>query len=161
MSAKNNLIREMQRIAAKKLRNTRGVPKNMGDKVELIDLAFGRAEILADFEKWCDDPSQHHTSFPVTEYLRGVDARLGNDARVSPEDERVTELRGLTFSLTQVMPRLSGVRNLLALHSFEDIKAALLEYLPTVGEDKMESAVRNFYDDLGATAVIYARRNRK
>jgi hypothetical protein len=161
MSAKNNLIREMQRIAARILRNTRGVPKNMGDKVELIDLAFGRAEILADFEKWCEDSEQHHTSFPVTEYLRGIDARLGNDSRVAPDDDRVSELRGLTFNLTQVMPRLSAVRSLLALHSLEEIKEALTEFLPTVAEGNMEKAMRNFYDDLGATAVIYVRRNRK
>ena len=156
-----SLIKDMQRIAAKKLRNTRGVPKNLKEKLELIDLAFGKAEVLTDFEKWCDENADRNLPYPVTEYIRRIDARLGTATTVEKADERVTELRALTFSLTQVMPRLEGVRNLLAIHTLEEIKDALIEYLPTVAEGKMENAVRNFYDDLGATAVIYARRNRK
>lgn len=159
--SKSNLIKDLQRIAAKTLRNTRGVPKSMGEKVELIELAYGRAAILEGFQKWCDDPSQTHTSFPVTEYIRRIDTLLGNDQRVSPEDPRVADLRAVTFELTQVLPRLEGVRNLLALHSVDEIKDALIEYIPNVKEGYMDSAMRNFYDDLGATAVIYARRNRK
>ena len=129
MSLKNSLIKDLQRIAARKLRNTRGVPENLKGKFELIDLAFGHAEVLEDFEKWCDENADRNPQYPVTEYIRRIDSRLGTAPTIDAVDPRVEELRGLTYSLTEVVPHLSGVRNLLAIHTVEEIKEALLEYL--------------------------------
>jgi len=155
-----SLVRDMQRIAARKLHNTRGVPRNMKEKLELIDLAFGRAEVLADFEKWCDERGDKNSPYPVTEYLRMVDSRLGGTPKIDPDDDRIKNLMALTYELTTVLPRLRGIRDLLAIHSEEEIKAALKHYLLSVDEKDMKSAIRAFYDDLGASAVIYSLKKR-
>lgn len=157
----SSLVRDMQRIAAKKLRNTRGVPRNMKDKLELIDLAFGRAEVVKDFEKWCDENADRNPQYPVTEYLRMIDARLGAAPKVDPNDERIQQLVALTYDLTSVLPHARAVRELLALHSIEEISAALREYILTVDEKDMKSAIRAFYDDSGASAVIYSMKRKK
>jgi hypothetical protein len=156
-----SLVKDMQRIAARKLHNTRGVPRNMRDKLELIDLAFGRADVLSDFEKWCDEHADKNSLYPVTEYLRMVDSRLGGTPKIDPDDERIKELMALTYEITSVLPRLRGLRDLLAIHSGDEIKAALKYYILTVDEKDMKSAVRAFYDDLGASAVIYSMKKQR
>ena len=156
----STLVKDMQKVAAKKLRNTRGVPRNMKDKLELIDLAFGRAEVLTDFEKWCDEHADQNPQYPVTEYLRMIDARLGSEVKIDPNDERIKELMALTYELSSVLPRAHAVRDILALHSLEEIKAALREYVLTVDEKDMKSAIRAFYDDLGASAVIHSMKRK-
>ena len=155
-----SLVKDMQRVAARKLHNTRGVPRNMKDKLELIDLAFGRAEVLADFEKWCDEHADSATPYPVTEYLRMIDARLGGTPKVDPNDERIDALVALTYDLTSVLPHRRAVRDLLAVHPSGDIEAALKEYILTVDDKDWKAAVRAFYDDLGASAVIHSRRKK-
>jgi hypothetical protein len=154
------LVKDMQRIAARKLHNTRGVPRNMKDKLELIDLAFGRAAVLEDFENWCDEHADKSSPYPVTEYLRMVDSRLGGTPKIDPDDDRIKELMAITFELTSVLPHLRGIRDLLAIHSAEEIKAALKYYILTVDEKDMKSSVRAFYDDLGASAVIYTMKKK-
>lgn len=155
-----SLVKDMQRIAARKLHNTRGVPRNMKDKLELIALAFGHADVIADFEKWCDEHTDKNSLYPVTEYLRMIDSRLGGTPKIDPDDERIKDLMAVTYELTSVLPRLRGIRDLLAIHSADEIKAALKHYLLSVDEKDMKSAIRSFYDDLGASAVIYSM-NRK
>ena len=155
-----NLVKDLQKIAAVKLHNTRGVPKNMKDKLELIELAFGHAEVIEDFEKWCDEQADRNPPYPVTEYIRAIDSRLGGTPRVDPNDERIQELMAVTYELTAILPHPRAVRDLLALHSVEDITSALKEYVITVDEKDMKPAIRTFFDDLGASAVIYSRRKR-
>jgi acyl transferase domain-containing protein len=128
----------------------------MKDKLELIDLAFGRGEVLADFEKWCDEKIDTNSQYPVTEYLRMIDARLGGTPKIDPDDARIKELMAVTYELTAILPHLRAVRDLLAIHSLDEIKAALRQYVLTVDEKDMKSAIRSFYDDLGASAVIYS-----
>ena len=155
-----SLVKDMQRIAARKLHNTRGVPRNMKDKLELIDLAFGRAEVLADFEEWCGEQIDRNPQYPVTEYLRMIDARLGATVKVDPADERINDLMAITYELAAILPHLRAVRELLAIHSADEITAALRAYVLTVDEKDMKSAIRSFYDDLGASAVIYSMRKK-
>jgi hypothetical protein len=151
----SQIVKELQKIAAKKLHNTRGVPRNMKDKIELIELAFGRADILADFEKWCEENADRNPQYPVTEYLRGVDARLGSAPRVDSNDERIKDIQSLTYELTTILPRPRPIRDLLLIHSAEDIKAALREYVLTVNEkNHIEASMRLFFDDLGCSAVV-------
>ena len=155
-----SLVKDMQRIAARKLHNTRGVPRNMKDKLELIDLAFGRAAVLVDFEDWCGENADRNPQYPVTEYLRMIDARLGATPKVDPNDERVKDLMAVTYELTTILPHLRAVRDLLAIHPAEEIKAALRAYVLTVDEKDMKSAIWAFYDDLGASAVIYSMKKK-
>jgi hypothetical protein len=156
----SNIVKELQKIAARKLRNTRGVPRNMKDKLELIELAFGHGEVTADFEKWCDENVDRNPQYPVTEYLRGIDARLGSAPRVDPGDERIAHIQALVYELTSCLPRSRAIRDLLVIHSAEEIEAALREYIMTVDEKDWRSAIRSFFDDLGCSAVIYSMRKR-
>lgn len=157
---RSQLVKDMQRVAARKLRNTRGVPRNMKDKLELIELAFGHAEVMEDFEKWCDENRDRNPQYPVTDYLRMVDARLGGTPKIDPNDERIRELAAVTYELTSVLPSIRAVRDLLAIHSVDEIKAALREYVLSIDEKDMKTALRRFYDDLGASAVIYSMKKR-
>jgi hypothetical protein len=156
-----SLVKDMQKIAARKLQNTRGVPRNMKDKLELIDLAFGRAAVLVDFEAWCDENADRTLPYPVTEYLRMIDARLGNTSKVDPADERIKQLVAVTYELTSILPHSRAVRELLALHSAEEIMAALKEFVLTIDEKDMKASIRAFFDDQGASAVIYSRKKRE
>lgn len=157
----NKLIRDLQRVAAKKLHNTRGVPKNMKDKVELIGLAFGHAEVVEDFEKWCDEHAVQPTQYPVTEYLRMIDTRLGAEQKVEVTDPNIADLQALTYELTSVLPHARAIHELLGLHSVEDIKGALKEYVLGFNEREIKIGdIRAFFDDNGAGAIITARKRR-
>src|ERR1035437_238871 len=96
MSLKN-LVKGLQKIAAVKLHNTRGVPRNMKDKLELIELAFGYAEVMADFEKWCDENADRASQYPVTEYIRRIDSRLGSASKIDPHDAAISALQAIVY----------------------------------------------------------------
>lgn len=160
-----SLVRELQETAAKRLKTIRGVPKHMADRVELLVMAFGRAEILADFEKWCEENADRNPQWPVTDYLRIADSRLSARPSIDPHDERINQLQSITYELTDVLPRAQGVREALAIQSAEDIEAALNEYwllnegaLKTIGG--RQTLIREFFEDGGVHAVISARNRR-
>jgi hypothetical protein len=146
MPSNSLIVKDLQRIAARKLRNTRGVPRNMKDKLELIGIAFGHAGVLTDFEKWCDEHVGDNPQYPVTEYLRMIDARLGPAPKVDPNDERIDELTALTYGLTSVLPRRHAVRDLLAVHPAEEIKAAQFCW------NESKTSPRCFEEEENATA---------
>jgi hypothetical protein len=154
------LIKDLQRVAAKKLRNTRGVPQSMKGKVELIELAFGHAAVVDDFTKWCEENAERNPEYPVFDYLRIVDSRLGGEHKIDPKDPSIEDLCTMVYELTAVLPRVRAVRELLCLHDADEIKAALKEYLLNVDEKNYESAMRSFFDDQGAGAIIRARKKR-
>lgn len=156
----NQLVKALQRVAAKKLKNTRSVPRNMADKVELVELAYGRANLVSDFEVWCDDPKNQENPYPVTTYLREVDSRLGRTARIEPEDPRIAEIQALTYELVNVLPKAKYVRELLLLHSGDDIKGALREYVLVAPKRELEAGMPNFFENNGAGAVVAARKKR-
>ena len=158
--SEKNLVKDLQRVAAKKLRSTQGIPKNMKGKVELICLAFGHADVVEDFEKWCDEKIELgvRPHYPVTEYLRGVDARLGGAERVAPDDPRIVEIRNLAYELTGVLPPARVIRDLLLLHDAEEMKKALKEYVINVEGRDMEKAMQLFFNDGGVGSVIALRK---
>lgn len=154
------LVKNLQRVAAKKLKNTRSIPKSLSDKVELVELAYGRATLVADFELWCDDPQNQSNPYPVTAYLRSVDSRLGQVARVDPEDPRIAEIQAAAYEAANVIPNARHIRDLLLLHSSDDIKAALKEYILVAPKKEIEAGLHNFFENNGAGAVIAARKKR-
>lgn len=156
-----SLVRDLQRVAAVKLQNTRGVPKSMKDKLELIELAFGYRNVVEDFEKWCEEQKAKSPQYPVFEYLKMVDARLGSANKVDSKDPRIKNLQALTYELTNVLPHTNAIRGLLALHEEQEIKEALEEYVASLDEKDFKKAMRAFYDDEGATAIIYSRKKRE
>jgi hypothetical protein len=155
-----NLVKELQKTAARRLQNTRGVPRSMQTKVELIEIAFGRAEILEDFEKYCEEVAGDRPLYPVFDYLRAIDSRLGGEPRVDPRDERVSNLQSITYELTGFMPRnVRGIRETLKVYEVDEIVAALKEYALTLDERDLKPGINAFFDG-GATAIIAARRGR-
>lgn len=157
----SNLIKELRRIAAKELHNTRGIPRNMDAKIEYIELAWGRAEIIDDFLKWCQEPENQSNPYPVTAYLRQIDSRLGHEpAKPAAEDPQVKELQAFVYEQADFLPNTKHLRDLLALHSLEDIKHAFKEYLLVVDGTNRASSMKNFFENDGAGAVIAARKKR-
>jgi hypothetical protein len=155
-----NLTKDLQRVAAIKLHNTRGVPKTMKDKLELIELAYGHADVIADFEKWCEEVAVNPPQYPVFDYIRMIDARLGTAQKADPHDPAIAEIQSLTYELTGVLPHTRAIRDLLGIHPAAEIKDALKEFVLTVDEKDMKSSIRAFFDDAGASAVIYAQQRR-
>lgn len=153
------LLKGLQRVAAQKLHNTRGVPKNLKDKLELISIAFGRDEVLADFANWCDENAPKNPQYPVSEYIRVIDGRLGNTPKIDVHDERIANLQAFTYDLAGVLPQPNAIREVLTLHEIDEIKKALQEFILTLEDREIKSGVRTFYDG-GASAVIYSRKKR-
>jgi hypothetical protein len=159
-----SLRKELPRIAARVLENTHVFPKHLKEKYELIEEAFGAARVLRDFEDWCNEVKEQNPRYPLTKYMIVVDSRLGR-ATTEPEpdvkDPAVAEICALTYKLTGETPSARAVAKLRLSYDAAEIKAALTEYASKLEEKEFKSGVRTFFTDGGATAVIYARRNRK
>lgn len=157
----SNLVKELRRIAAKELHNTRGIPQNMNAKIEYIELAWGHAEIVEDFRRWCQEPDNRQNPYPVTAYLRQIDSRLGHEpAKPAAEDPQVKELQSFVYESAEFLPNVKYLRELLAVHSLDDIKHAFREYLLVIGDANRATALKNFFENDGAGAVIAARKKR-
>lgn len=159
-----SLTKSLPRIAAKVLHNTHCFPKNMKEKFELIETAYGRAAVESDFELWCREIQEKNPRYPITEYMKIVDSRLGRgfaDAHADLKDPRIAEVSSLAYELTGVLPSSRSVANLLVSFDAEEIKAALREYSSTLDDKEMKSGMRTFFTEGGATAVIYTRKKRK
>jgi hypothetical protein len=160
-----NLMKEMPKIAARVLKNTRGVYPEAKARLALIAEAYGTAAVLADFEDWCNGKvlSGDPVRYPISEYMKVVDFRLGSapeEQKVSTEDPRVVELISMTYELTGTLPSGVSVAELLALYSIQEIKDALTEFTEGLTERELKTSMRNFYANggAGASAVILARR---
>ena len=159
-----NLRKELPRIAARVLANTHVFPKHLKEKYELIAEAFGAAAVVRDFEAWCEEVKAENPRYPLTKYMMVVDSRLGR-ATTEPEpdlkDPAIGEIGALTYKLTGETPSARAIAKLRLSYEADEIKAALTEYASTLEEKDFKSGMRTFFTDGGATAVIYARRNRK
>lgn len=158
--SKKTLVRELQEIAAAKLHNTRSIPKVMAGKIELIEIAFGHARILEDFTAWCDEHADENRQYPVTDYIRAIDSRLGGQPRIDPNDEKVEELRQFVYEKVQILPAIQPLRDLLLVYEVPEIKAAFSEYIIGLEEKTMRTSLRAFFEEGGARVVIGARRKR-
>jgi hypothetical protein len=159
-----NLRKELPRIAARVLANTHVFPKHLKEKYELIAAAFGAARVVADFEAWCEEVKEENPRYPLTKYMIVVDSRLGRaSAEAEPDlkDPTLAEIGALSYKLTGVTPSARALAKLRLSYEADEIKAALTEYASTLEEKDFKSGMRTFFTDGGATAVIYARRNRK
>jgi hypothetical protein len=158
------LKRTLPRIAARVLANTHVFPKHLKEKYELIAEAFGEAAVEADFETWCEENKEANPRYPLTKYMIVVDSRLGRASQESEpdlKDPTVADIAALTYKLTGVTPSARAIAKLRLSYEADEIKAALTEYASGLEDKDFKSGMRTFYTDGGATAVIYARRNRK
>ena len=160
-----NLMKELPKIAARVLKNTRCVHPEMKSRMALLTEAYGAAAVARDFEAWCIEHQNEQTQYPISAYLKIIDSRLGAappPSELDIKNPQVGELVSMTYELTSVLPSAVSVAELLALYSMEEIKAALTEFADGLTERELKSSIRNFYANggAGASAVILARRRR-
>ena len=158
-----SLQKSLPRIAARVLHNTHVGLSRMKEKFELIEEAYGKAAVESDFEKWCHEVQDRNPRYPLTEYVKVVDARLGpefTETRADTKDPRIAEISAVAYELTGVLPSVRSVANLLASVSPEEILGAFREFADTLDEKETKSGVRTFFAEGGASAVILARRKR-
>jgi hypothetical protein len=130
----------------------------------LIAQAYGAGRVEEDFEEWCKAHTENPPRYPITEYLKVIDQRLGTapvEAKPDTKDPRIGELSSLCYELTGVLPSIKGIAEVLTEFESDEIKAALKEYADTLDEKDAKSGVRVFFSDGGAAAVILSRRKRQ
>src|SRR5690348_2563155 len=154
-----NLLKELRIIAAKKLQNTRSIPASQKERLELLAVAFGRDTIVNDFTTWCEEHAAEHPRYPLFDYIRIVEGRLGATPKVEVHDPRIPDLQSFTYELAGVLPPPDNIRDILARYEMEEVKAALQEFVLTLDNREMKSAVELFFNG-GAAAVIQSRRKR-
>ena len=158
-----SLQKSLPRIAARILHNIHVGLSRMKEKFELIEEAYGRAAVEADFAKWCQEVQDTYPKYPLTEYVKVVDARLGPEfaeKRPDIKDPQVAEISAVAYELTGVLPSVRSVAGLLASCQSDEILGALREFAATLDEKDIRGGVRTFFAEGGAAAVILARRRR-
>jgi hypothetical protein len=158
-----SLQKSLPRIAAKILHNTHVGLSRMKEKFELIEAAYGRDVVEEDFAKWCHENQELHPKYPLTEYVKVVDARLGPEfaeKRPDIKDPQVAAIMAVAYELAGVLPSVRSVAALLASCPADEILGALREFAGTLDEKDNKSGVRTFFAEGGAAAVILARRKR-
>lgn len=163
-----NLMKELPKIAARVLHNTRGSnPEWVKTRLELLSEAYGTAAVATDFEEWCGsfEPGEPLPRYPISEYMKVVDVRLGDvkeEQHLDLQDPLVKELMSLTYELTSVLPSAKSVAELLAAFSCDEVRAALVEFAEGLTERELKTSMKAFYANggAGASAIILARRRR-
>jgi hypothetical protein len=157
------LMKELPKIAARILKNTRTAHPDMKARFELLEEAYGPAAVARDFEAWCENQVLEGSSprYPISEYMRVVDTRLGNaPAQVEIQNPDVAALVSLSYELTSILPSATAVAKLLAVYPKDEVRAALVEFVETLEEKNVRGGMHLFYKDGGADAIILARRRR-
>lgn len=155
------LIKSLPKIAARVLKNTWGIPPQFKSKLELVQEAYGSAIVETDFENWCEEVKENNPRYPITEYLRVIDSRLGSAPKAETVDPMIAEISALTYKLTRRPAPPKNVRELLEQFSAVEITQALSEYVEGIEEREFPYAARTFFVDGGCAAVISARKSRE
>lgn len=162
-----NLMKEMPRVAARVLKNTRGVYPEMKSRIGLVAEAYTTAAVVRDFESWCGErvDAGDTPRYPISDYLKVVDSRLGSapeDSQLDLKNPQIEEISSMTYELTSVLPSAKSVAELLAVYSLDEVKGALTEFAEGLTERELKTSMRNFYANggAGAAAIISARRRR-
>lgn len=159
-----NLMKELPKIAFKTMQNTHMVPIRLKAKMDLLKACYGSAAVVRDFTDWCLEHKNEHPRYPITEYLHVIDSRLGSapEMKTIPvTDERVNDLAAFAFKTTGKQAPRKSLADLLLTFTPEEIQGAMVELMETLTADnEINGALRTFYHDGGATAIIVTRRNR-
>ena len=158
-----NLMKELPKVAARILKNTRSAHPDMKSRFALLSEAYGSAAVVTDFEEWCEDNKTAQIPYPISAYMKVVDSRLGSapkESSLNIKDPQVAELVSMTYELTSVLPSAISVAELLAVYPLDEVKAALTEFAEGLTERELKTSMRMFYANggSGAIAVITARR---
>lgn len=154
---------ELPKIAAKELQNTRPIPVRLRFKIDLLKTAYGAPAVERDFREWCREHKAEVFKWPIIEYLKVVDSRLGpetEEARANLDDPRILELTTYAYRQTGILAPKRRIAELLTVYTLDEVKLALDEYLESQGNVDLKLPMKTFFSDNGAEAVILARRER-
>lgn len=156
------LLKNLALIAAKELKNTRGVHPQYKERLLLVEQAYGSAWIEKDFRDWCEEFRDRNFPYPISEYLKTVDARYGKTeaSAVESDSPDIATVSARVYELTGRTPSKFEVQKYLEKDSAVDIIAAFEEYLYGLDEREQKYAVRNAFHDGGLTAVMMIRKKR-
>jgi hypothetical protein len=157
------LMNSLTTITARELRRTRSVPNNLTSKFQTIIEAFGAAAVEEDFTNWCRENLKNGSEYPILDYIKVIDSRLGNvwiEPQADLKDPRIAGVSAAIYDETGFPPTKKSVANLLMSFSEEEIKAAVIEYNSKPGEKVSQSNMKSFLTEGGVVAVILAQRKR-
>jgi hypothetical protein len=156
-----NLAKEMRMISAKTLGNTHQFPWKFEEKLEFLVAAHGTFAIARKFQEWCDARRSEKIQYPITEFMMEVDTLFGGaPEKLNLSDPNVAEISALVFERTDILPSTKAVAELLQVYSKEELAGAIREYTDKIGDGEARGAMRRFFAEGGAGAVILARRQR-
>ena len=67
----------MYAVAARELKNSHAVPATLKTRFDLVEAAHGFAAVIDDFTNWCRRELDRRPGYPLVEYVKIVDDRLG------------------------------------------------------------------------------------
>jgi len=158
-----NLMTELPKIAMRVLKNSHMVPARLQKKMDVLKAVYTTAWVTRDFTAWCQEHKADNFKYPITEYLKVIDERYAEIPEEKQPDLRnpqVGDLASLSYELTGLLPPRKAIATLLLDYPADEIQAALREYVGLQTEKDLKSAMRAFYAEGGALAVILARRRR-
>jgi hypothetical protein len=157
------LSKRLAMVSAEILQNTHMVPENLKFKLDLMERAYGAKNLVIDFRTWCEENRDASPRYPIVEYVKVVDTRLGRapaTPRPDPANPAVEEIRSVTYELTNNLPSKEPIAKLLLTFTSTEILDALREFVEYLTEADTPHALRRFFTEGGAGAVILARRRR-
>jgi hypothetical protein len=180
-SGKGKLLKALAEIAATDLHRSRGVPAQNKPRFDLIERAHGFDAVVADFREWCKtEPAVKGFVFPVFEYMKIVDSRLGSSTVPDPSapdaktvipgnNPQVLKIMNRIYNLTGWPPTNSDkVAELIAAYGFDDVDHAAHFHLSGATGLAQHSAenvrkARQFLSEGGALVFIteYRKAHRK
>jgi hypothetical protein len=154
----------LAKVSSEILHNTRLAPKNLGFKFELLAATYGHEAVTQDYENWCREHLADRPKYPITDYVRVIDSRLGSvpeEESIPLTDPRIAELAAFAFETTGKLAPKIAIARLLMKYPVEEIQAAMVELMESLTADnEIKGALRAFYNDGGADAIIATRRKR-
>ena len=155
---KPQLAKALEKKASELFHRTKGItlrPEYEGymEQIVLMETTYGRFDVMSDFEKWAGEVDKNEVRFPVTEYLKIVDERLGSNAVY--KDEEVAEVTKNVYNAVQDIPKPHHIRLLLEKYPVEDIVMGFNEFLGGIDAKlKGSEIITKYFVDGGADAVI-------
>lgn len=161
----NNLMTELPRVAAKELQNTHFIPQRMKAKMDLLKACYTAPRVVDDFREWCRENRDAHHKYPIIEYIKVIDSRMGGvvdeESTIPVTDPRVMELAAFFFDKTGRQAPRRSVARLLVNHTPQEIQEAATELMESLTADsEIKGALHSFFHDGGAEAIIIVRRKR-
>jgi hypothetical protein len=182
-AGKENLLTALRKVAARELQNMRAVPKSLKPNFGLMESAHGFSAVVEDFTKWCGENRDRHPKFPLLDYAKACQDRLGEppvpDASSTdskppkPADNpQVAELiQDVYAEFNIIVPDAKKVAILIATYGVDYTRNALWDGVNGIDtEDDSHKAyvkckveqkkfIKTFFSESGGLAIVAAYRD--